>query len=355
MKRRELLIRSGAVAAGGLLAACGGTTVAPSPAPTASAAAATIAATPAPTQIKVKIGWVSVSAANSAIWSAEDGGYLKKYGLDAEVTSVADSTQAVAAMLAGSIPINCGISGTAVVASALGGSDLVILASTINTFPNSLYGKATIKDVAALKGGKVGVTRLGTASDTAARLALKSAGLDPAKDVQLVATGGLNETIAALQSGQIDAGALSPPQTLIARGLGFKEIIDVGKLGIEYVYNGVAVSRAFAEKNAAAIEATLKALLEGEHLFRTDAEWGKKVIADRTKLTDKAQVDETYELFAKTYLKEPPFATEAAIKTVLDELSASNAKARTADPKTFIDPTWMKKLDDSGFIKGLKP
>lgn len=355
MKRRELLIRSGAVMAGGLIAACGGNVAAPSAAPSvaASAAAASVAPTPTPAPVKVKLGWVSVSAANSAIWSAEDGGYLKKYGLDASVPNYADSTQAVAALISGGTDINCGISGTAIVAANLQGSDLIIIASTINTFPNSLYGKSSIPNVAALKGLKVGVTRIGTASDTAARLGLKSAGLDPDKDVEYVQTGGLNETVATLQAGKIDAGALSPPQTLAARKLGFKELIDVGSLGIEYVYNGVAVSRAYAQKNPQIVEAVLKAILEGEHRFRTDPAFGKKVIADRAKLTDQAQIDETYEGFAKTYLKEPPIPTEAAMKTVLEELAKSRADARTADPKKFIDASYLQKILDSGFLKSL--
>jgi NitT/TauT family transport system substrate-binding protein len=353
MKRRELLIRSGAAAAGGLLAACGGGVATPTEAPSvAASAAATTAPTPSP--IKVKIGWVSVSAANSAIWSADEGGYLKKYGLDAEVIGIADSTQAVAAMLAGEVPINCGLSGTAIVASVLGGSDLVILAATVATFPNSLYGKADIPNGAALKGKKIGVTRIGTASDTAARYGLRANGVDP-KDVQFISTGGLRETIAALQAGQIDAGTLSPPETLIARDLGFKEIVNVGALGIEYVYNGVATSKAYAQKNPAAVEAALKAVVEGEHRFRTDPEFGKKLVADRAKLTDARQIDETYTLFAKTYLKEPPFVSEAAIQSVLDDLANTNPKAKGADPKQFVDQTWMKKLEDSGFIKGLKP
>ncbi len=339
MKRREFLIRS---AAGGLLAACGGG-VAPGPAaPTATAA-----------PIKVTLGSVSVSAANSAIWAAEDGGYLKKYGLDAEVRNIADSTQAVAAMFAGEVPLNCGISGTAVVASVLQGSDLVILASTVNTFPSSIYAKASIASVADLRGKKVSVTRFGTASDTGARIAIKRGGLDPAKDVTLLQLGGLNEALAALQTGQIDAATLSPPQTVLARQAGFKELVDIGALGIEYVYNGVATSRAWAKQNAAAVEAALKALIEGAHRFRTDAEWGKSVVANRTKITDTAQIEETWRLFATRYLKEPPFPTDAAIQIVLDELGQSQPKALSASPKSFYDDGVLKKLDESGFIKSV--
>lgn len=344
MRRRELLIRSGALIAGGMVAACGGGVAAPS----ASASAAASKA-----QVKVKLGWVSVSAANSAIWSAEDGGYLKQYGLDADVPNFADSTQAVAALIAKQTDINCGISGTAIVAANLQGSDLIIIASTINTFPNSLYSKTSIPNVAALKGLKVGVTRIGTASDTAARLGIRSGGLDPDKDVQYIQTGGLDQTVAALQAGQIDAGALSPPQTLAARKLGFKELIDVSTLGLEYVYNGVAASRAYAEKNTDVVEAVLKAILAGEHRFRTDAAFGKKVVTDRAKLKDQAEIDETYSLFATKYLHYPPLPTEAAMKTVLDELGKTRADARTADPKKFIDTSYLQKLQDNGFIKSL--
>jgi sulfonate transport system substrate-binding protein len=355
MKRRELLIRSGAALAGGVIAACGGGAAAPSAVATASAAAgkATASAAASVAPVKVRLGWVSVSAANSAIWSAEDGGYLKKYGLEADNPNFADSTQAVAALISKGTDINCGISGTAIVAANLKGSDLVIIGSSINTFPNSLYSKTSIATVADLKGKKVGVTRVGTASDTAARLALKSGGLDPDKDVEYVQTGGLNQTVAALAANQIDAGALSPPQTLAARKLGFKELIDVSTLGLEYVYNGVATSKAWAEQNAATVEAVLKAILEGEHRFRTDATFGKKVIVDRTKLKDQAQIDETYDLFAKKYLKYPPFPTEAAIRTVLDELSKSRVDAKNADPKKFIDTSYLQKLQDSGFIASL--
>ncbi len=350
MKRRELLIRSGAVMAGGLIAACGGGVASPSAAPSAAVKAT---ASPSAAPVKVNLGWVSVSAANSAIWSAEDGGYLKTYGLQAENPNFQDSTQAVAALIAKNTDINCGISGTAIVAANLQGSDLIIIASTINTFPNSLYSKTSIAKVADLKGKKIGVTRIGTASDTAARFALSSGGLDPDKDVEYIQTGGLNQTVAALAANQIDAGALSPPQTLAARTLGFKELVDVSTLGLEYVYNGVATSRAYAEKNANVVEDVLKAILAGEHRFRTDAAFGKKVTADRAKLKDQAQIDETYTLFATKYLNYPPFPTAGAMKTVLTELGKTRPDARTADPNKFIDPSYLQKLQDSGFIKSL--
>lgn len=348
LSRRRFLAEVGTVAAGGALVACGGGLAIPS----ASAAGATTTPSPVPSPIKVTLGSVSVSAANSAIWAAEDGGYLKKYGLDAVVKNIGDSTQAVPAMLSGEVPLNCGISGSAVVASSLQGGDVFFVGVTVNTFPSSLYVKQSVPSVAALKGGKIGVSRLGSASDTGGRIALTKNGLD-AKDFTFVQLGGLDQILAALIAGQIDGAVLSPPQTLLARSAGFKDIVDMSTLGVEYVYNGIATTRAFAKDNGPAIEGALKAIVEGVHRFKTDAAFGKSVVANRTKLTDQGQVDETYRLFANTYLKDRPFLTDASFKTVLDELAPVQPKAVGANTAPFYDNGYLKKLEDSGFLKSV--
>ncbi len=344
MARREFLTRLGALSAASALAACGG---AP-PASTATTAATRAAATqtPAPTLVKVKLGQVSISAANSAIWSADDGGYLRKYGLDAEITNIADSTQGVAALLSGQVPINCGISGTAVVSSVVSGSDLAFYAVTVNTFPGGIYVRSGIASVKDLRGKKLGVSRVGTASDTGGRIVLRQNGVDP-KEVNILGLGGIAEVLAAMKTGQIDAGVLSPPTTLQAREAGFKQLVDMGELGIEYAYNGVVASRAYYKQNPDLVENTVKALIEGVHRFKTDPAFGRAVVAKWTKLTDQGQVDETYTAFAKLYLKEPPAPTELAFKNVIDELVAgNNPKAKDSVPTSFYDLTVLNKLKD---------
>lgn len=344
MDRRAFLGRLGALGAMGTIAACGGAAVAPIASTGASA-------TPAPTLVKVRLGQVSVSAANSAIWSANDGGFLTKYGLDAEIVNIADSTQGVAAMLSGEVPINCGISGTAVVSSGVGGSDLAFYAVTVNTFPGGIWALPSINSIKDLKGKRLGVSRIGTASDTGGRIVLRQNGIDP-KDVTILGIGGIPEIFTALKAGQIDAGVLSPPTTLQARDGGLKLLVDIGQLGIEYAYNGVVASRAYYKKNPDLVENTVKALIEGLHKFRTDATFGKGVIQKWNKITNPAEIDETYNGFAKTYLHEPPTPTDAGIKAAIDELAAgNNPKAAGAQPASFYDLTVMNKLRDSGFIK----
>ena len=387
MRRRQLLFGLIAVSGTGLLAACAPAPAAPptsapaataepaapvSPAAVASAPAASpaaVAASPAgrpvasPSPVAqgapaaigghVKLGAVSFSAANAGIWSADEGGYLKKYGVDGEVVQIADSTQAVPAILSGEVPLNCGLSGTAVVASALGGADLAFYAVTVNTFPSSLYVRSSIESMQDLKGAKIAVPRFGTAPDTAIRIVLRRNNLDPAKDVTLLQLGGLPEILTGLQSGQVDGGVLSAPTTVQARQAGFRELVDIGTLGIEYAFNGVVATRAFARQNAALMEGVLKAIVEGVHRFKTDQAFGKMVVQKRGNLTDQATIDETWRVFGTGYLKEPPFPTDAGIQTVLDELAPTNPKAQGASPSSFYDDSVLNKLQDSGFIKSV--
>jgi len=41
------------------------------------------------------------------------------------------------------------------------------------------------------------------------------------------------------------------------------------------------------------------------------------------------------------------------VETILEDLAKTNPKARSADPKRFVEPRFLKELDDSGFAAQL--
>jgi len=49
-----------------------------------------------------------------------------------------------------------------------------------------------------------------------------------------------------------------------------------------------------------------------------------------------------------------PYADPAGIKTLLDDMAAKNSKAATADPKTFVDASFVQEMEALGFIKSLQ-
>jgi hypothetical protein len=42
------------------------------------------------------------------------------------------------------------------------------------------------------------------------------------------------------------------------------------------------------------------------------------------------------------------------IKTLLDDMAPRTPKAASADPKSFVDPSFVQEMESSGFIKQLQ-
>ncbi|HEY6198239.1 MAG TPA: hypothetical protein VI231_06520, partial [Candidatus Binatia bacterium] len=45
-----------------------------------------------------------------------------------------------------------------------------------------------------------------------------------------------------------------------------------------------------------------------------------------------------------------PYPSVEGIRTVLAEMAATNPAAKSMKPEIFVDATFVKQLDDSGFI-----
>ncbi|HWL72807.1 MAG TPA: ABC transporter substrate-binding protein, partial [Burkholderiaceae bacterium] len=147
---------------------------------TASIVTGTTAVLPA--QEKIKIVYSSADATNFVWYAAQDGGFYKKHGLEVELIFVPSSTTAVSSMIAGDIQIGNNSGGT-VASAVVSGANLVLTGCYINTLPYELVVHESIKTADDLRGKSVGISRVGSASDSAARVLVKGLGLEPVKDV----------------------------------------------------------------------------------------------------------------------------------------------------------------------------
>jgi hypothetical protein len=76
------------------------------------------------------------------------------------------------------------------------------------------------------------------------------------------------------------------------------------------------------------------------------------VIAKYTKLSDPEGLERTYKNYTAV-LPEIPYADPAGMKTLLDDMAPKNPKAAAADPKSFVDASFVQEMESSGFIKQL--
>ena len=85
---------------------------------------------------KLNVCYSSIAATSITTWVPKEAGIYKKYGLDVSTIYVAGA-QAVTTLISGDTQIVQG-SGAAAALSRLSGSDLTVIAATINVIPMSL-------------------------------------------------------------------------------------------------------------------------------------------------------------------------------------------------------------------------
>jgi hypothetical protein len=96
----------------------------------------------------------------------------------------------------------------------------------------------------------------------------------------------------------------------------------------------------------------VRALTEAIHYIKVDKEGTKAVIGKYARLTDPDGLERTYKKYASV-LPETPYPDPAGIKTLLDDMAPRNPKAAAADPKVFVDQSFVQEMEASGFIKQL--
>lgn len=297
---------------------------------------------------KLYVVYASISGTQAIGWVAKEAGLFAKHGLDVELLFTGGG-RAITSLLGGDTPIVT-VGGPSAIAARLAGSDVIITAHIFDTILYSLMVAPDIRAMADLKGKKLGASRFGSATDFALRYVLKQNGLDPVKDLVIFQIGGQSETLAALRAGSIHGGVIASPATAEAKRLGMRELVNMGNLGVEYPQTTIVTNDRFLRTNRETMLRFTRAYMEGAHRFLNDRELSLKVIAKYTKITNRPTLDATYDDYTP-YVKKIPMPTASSIKTVLEQLSASDPKARTARPQDFIDGSVISELEQEGFFK----
>ncbi|HEX2931257.1 MAG TPA: ABC transporter substrate-binding protein, partial [Candidatus Binatia bacterium] len=176
-------------------------------------------------QEKVRLSHSALETSNSVWFLAQDRGFYKKYGLDVDLLFIQSTTTSVSSLLAGDVHV-ANASGGAVASAVVAGANLVMVACYLNSLPYELVVNETIKSAEELKGKSIGISRLGSASDVAARVLIRGLGLEPDKQVPIIQVGGSSERASAFRVGRI-AGFPSPPGIIhLTKGMPFRVLIS---------------------------------------------------------------------------------------------------------------------------------
>ena len=277
-------------------------------------------ATPAGAQQTIRIG-ATPAVTFIVLYAAEHLGYFKAEGLAAQFADFEGGAEVTTAMVGGSIDF----AGTYVerpMILAEKGFGAKNLLAILNRNPIFLVVRKnlTATDVKGLKGTKLGMTRAGSATDLALRALLRDAGLEPDRDVAVIAVGSSNSAAAALRAGQIDGfmggepgGAVIVHQLKIGRYF-IEPLRDQGPKFLQYMtFPTLQASDRYIQANPQIVERVVRAVAKTQKRLREDPEAGVKVAQKFFPTLDVELLRAVIMLQRASYI---PTITEDAVRTV---------------------------------------
>lgn len=297
-------------------------------------------------------GLAGISGGIDTLYVTKKIGAFKRNGLDVDFLVLQGGSQALQVLLSNEIKLISGGGGAAAQRARFKGAGNLIVATYTPTMPYSLFVQRKIQDAKQLKGAKIAISRFGGSSDFSARFMIGRLGLDPAKDLTIMQVGNQRERMGALMSGTLDGAVIDVPNTLIARQQGFFELANAARLGLAYPHNNITTTERFIREEPQTVFNFLRAFVEGIAYYRTHKSESIQMIKEFLRLTDNAIAEESYEYFSKS-LPAKPYPSVEGMRTVLEEVAPTEPAIRQAKIEQFIDPSFIAKLDQSGYIDGL--
>jgi NitT/TauT family transport system substrate-binding protein len=293
---------------------------------------------------------------NSLPWVvAKDARLFEKNGLDVDMVYVGASAVIVQSMLSGSSNV-AGFGGPAVITNVLRGGDIIQVAAMAPYFTQSLFVRPDIRELRAIQGKKIGITRFGSVTDFALRTIIERHNL---KDVNILQMGGFPEAVAGLSRGVIDGALFSPPHNFRMLKEGFRELVsqkDLRSFGSGFLTQGIVARRSFAVSHRDVVVRLIKTTVEATRYAIANEEYSRRVISKYLGITDAELLRQSYLYVAATFVREP-FVPESTMQSMVQRMVQVNMidakSARTTPTSAYFDNSYVAELKQTGVLDNI--
>lgn len=302
-------------------------------------------------QTKLQLGYSSFSSNITPLWVAKEEGFFKRFGLDVELILIEGGTRGAQSLISGDLPI-MGMAGLPVISSRARGADLTMIAGVVNKMNYILATVPGIRKPEELKGRRVALAQIGTASYHAIILALKHWGLDARRDkITILQVGNQGARVASLQSGGSDAIIVNPGLNTALRERGYNILADFTELPIPYPQQVIAVRERLLATDADLPERAMRAIVQG-NAYSQDSrnkERIKSVIAKYLRLDTIDKAEEHYQAALKI-LPKKLYVDMRGIGSMIEFMAETDPAVAKLRPEMLVNHTILKRLDESGFL-----
>jgi ABC-type nitrate/sulfonate/bicarbonate transport system substrate-binding protein len=304
--------------------------------------------------VRIKIGTASITASTLSLWAAEEQGFFKKHGVEAQTILIRGGPILVASLVAGDIHAGF-TTGVSFLGAAAQGTDVKMLMSISNKNSWKLMASPQIKKAQDLHGKRIGVQSIIGSTWMNAMLALEQLGLEPKRDhITLLPTGDPVTMSHALEAGRIDAAVLDPVLSRQLSMKGFTLLVDLLKANVAFPGPGLGVTRGYLDQHAASLEKVVAAMTEGLVFVLQPANKAVmlKSLMKNMRMSEPAAAEEGYQDQLAT-LSRKPYPSLEGLRNAQRLMAQQNPKIGALKAEDLVDARFVRKLDESGFIDKL--
>ena len=229
--------------------------------------------------------------------------------------------------------------------SASGPQDIVILATLDGVMRGHIVAQPEITSLEQLKGKRLGYTVPGGRTHFVALVVAEKMGWDPVQDISLISDSRMD----ALKSGRVDAIIANENRLAEARAAGYEPLVDLSTWDVPIASTGITATRSWLADNQEPTRRFIKSLVEANALLKKDKDVSLRAMEKWWGIKDKEKQDLFYAGAADVPRK--PYPSVNGIKKVM-EVYDSN-EMRKHEPEDFYDDSFIRELDESGYIDSL--
>jgi NitT/TauT family transport system substrate-binding protein len=295
-------------------------------------------------KIRIAVANFNVSFMTAGV--AAKKGYFRDEGLEPEIIGMRPPVS-ITALASGDIDYTT-VFGS-VVRAAVRGLPVRVVASFIDGSTHALIARPEFKSVKDLRGKTMGVGSYGASDDIAGRMMVKHYGVDPEKQMKIVALGPDRARFAALKEGIVDVAVIAPPMDSEGRKAGFNILARAYEI-FTFPFVGLGTSTKKLSEKPDEVKRTLKAFVRANRFIRDNRDESIQILTAWGR-TDRNSAAAAYDAAVKVFNADGAIP-ESGLRLVLEQARSEGNISRDVASSEVADLTPLREAQRELGIKG---
>ena len=273
-------------------------------------------------------------------------GFFKEEGIEAEVIQMRVPVM-ITAISTGDLDYTM-IFGS-VVRAALRGLPVRVVASLLDGSTHALVSLPEFKSVRELKGRSLGIESYGSTADVAARMIFRHFGVDPDKEIKVLALGSDQARLAALKEKLVQVIVVASPADEEGKKMGFPILARAYDV-FQFPFIGLGTNLRKIRERPDEVKRVIKALIKANGFIRQRRDEGVQILAEWGKV-DLRVAAAAYDSSVKVFSPDGTVPAEG-LRLVVEQAKKEAGITRDVSPSEVFEPAMLREAQRELGVKG---